>query len=285
VTSASRSDTDSGSIERAQTNAMRLAVGSALLTFALAFYVRSLDLLRTDVPLRASDGRFFWVVTIVAVMAFGFVAQYVSTNEVPSGAVDRARTATVASNGASLPALVVFAAVQFAAWDSRLVVVFAAPLLAGAGVFTAVVVRYYLLSGDDAVLPGARLVHLALTTGVAFLSLSLARGWMGGPGYTLVVIAILSSLLLYQGFDGVRAFPIRRVAYALVGGVVVAESAMALSYWPPSGWFGGAFVTTVFVVILLTIEAILSRRITTDVAARYLGAGVGVCGLLIVLAR
>jgi hypothetical protein len=264
---------------------MRLAVGAALLTFALALFARSLDLLRTDVPLRASDGRFFWGLTIIAVIAFGYVVGYVSTSGVLSGAVDRVRTGTVASNGAILPALVIFAAVQFSAWDSRLVVVFAAPLLAGAGVFTAVVVRFYLLSNDDAVVPGARLVHLALTTGVAFLSLSLARGWMGGPGYTLVVTAIIASLLLYQGFDGIRAFPIRRIAYALVGGVVVGETALALSYWPPSGWFGGAFVTTVFVVVILTIEAILSRRISTDLAARYLGAGVGVCGLLIVLAR
>jgi hypothetical protein len=264
---------------------MRLAAGAALLTFVLALYARSLDLLRTDVPLRASDGRFFWLLSIAAVVAFGFVVRHVSTGGTPFGAADRIRVSASASNGAILPALVVFAAVQFAAWDNRLVVVVAAPLLAGAGVFTAVVVRYYLLSDDDAVVPGARLVHLALTAGVAFLSLSLARGWMGGTGYTLVATAIISSLLLYQGFDGTRAFPIRRIAYALVGGVVVAEAAAALSYWPPSGWFGGAFVTTVFVVVLLTIEAILSRRISTDVAARYLGAGVGVCGLLIVLAR
>lgn len=285
MTSGSRTDTDAGSIERAQVNAMRLAAGAALLTFALALYARSLGLLRTDVPLRASDGRFFWVLSIVAVVAFGCVVRYVSTSGGRFGAADHVRTGTVASNGAILPALVAFAAVQFVAWDSRLVVVLAAPLLAGAGVFTAVVVRHYLLSGDDAVVPGARLVHLALTTGVAFLSLSLARGWMGGSGYTVVVIAIISSLLLYQGFDGIRTFPIRRIAYALVGGVVVAEAALALNYWPPSGWFGGAFVTSVFVVIMLTIEAILSRRISTDVAARYVGAGVGVCGLLIVLAR
>ena len=272
-------------VERTQAIATRLAAAAALLTFALALYARSLDLLRTDVPLRSTDGRFFWLLCIVAVVAFGAVVQRVSSNHPQTGPAVHRVADTAGSGGAILPALVILAALQFVAWDSRLAVVLSAPLLAGAGVFTAVVVRHYLFSGDPAVVPGSRLVHLTLTSGVAFLSLSLARGWLAGPGYTLVVVFVIAGLLLFQAFDGVRAYPIRRIAYALVGAVVVAETALALSYWPPSGWFGGAFLTTVFAVLTLTIEAILSRGASTDVVTRYVGAGVGVCGLLIILAR
>ncbi|HYI16273.1 MAG TPA: hypothetical protein VEX37_12830, partial [Thermomicrobiales bacterium] len=215
----------------------------------------------------------------------GAVVPRVSPKQAQAGSAVRPVAGAVDSGGAILPALVVFAAIQFVAWDSRVAVVAAAPLLAGAGVFTAVIVRYYLFSGDPAVVPGSRLVHLALTAGVAFLSLSLARNWMAGPAYSLVIVFVISSLLLIQAFDGVHTFPIRRTAYALAGAAVVAETALAQSYWPPSGWYGGAFLTTVFVVLMLTIDAILSRRIATDVVTRYVSAGVGVCGLLIVLAR
>jgi hypothetical protein len=36
---------------------------------------------------------------------------------------------------------------------------------------------------------------------------------------------------------------------------------------------------------MLTIDAILTHRHTTDLVARYLGAGVAVCGLLVILVR
>ncbi len=271
MTSDSRTPQDIEQVERTQATAIRFAAAAATLTLALALYARSLDLLRTDVPLRASDGRFFWLLCIVSVIAFGLVVRQASGDVTPGRAI--------------LPAMVIFAALQFVAWDSRLAVVVSAPLLAGAGVFTAVVVRHYLFSGDPSVVPGSRLIHLSLTAGVAFLSLSLARGWMGGPGYTLIVVFVISALLLFQAFDGVQAFPVRRVAYALACAVIVAETAMALSYWPPNGWFGGAFLTIVFTVLMLTSEGILSRRISTDAVMRYVGAGVGICGLLIVLAR
>lgn len=279
VTSASRPRPTAGTIEHTQSLAVRLAGAAALLTFALAVYARSLDMLQTDVPLRDSNGRLYWFASVACAVGFGIVVQQVSTRR------SRSNVATTAAGASVLPALVVFAALQFVAWDSRTAIVIAAPLLAAAGVFTAVVVRHYLLSGDPAVLPGARLVHIVLTAGVAFLALSLARGWMAGSLYTLVVVFIIAGLLLYQASDGVRTFPIRRVAYALAGGAVVAETALALNNWPPSGWYGGAMLSTVFVVMMLTIEAILSRRISIDVVTRYTGAGVAVCGLLAILAR
>ena len=264
---------------------MRLAGAAAVVTFLLAAYARSLDLLRTDIPLRASNGRFFWFASLVTVITFGIVVQQTTTRPtLPARDARRAPDSATASAGV-LPALVIFAALQFVAWDSRVAVVISVPLLAGAGVFTSVVVRHYLLSGDPAVVPGARLVHIVLTAGVAFLSLSLARGWMAGPGLTLVSVFVIAGLLLYQAFDGIRAFPVRRIAYAIAGGVVVGETALALSYWPPSGWYGGAILATVFVVLLLIIESILARRVASDTVARYVGAGAGVCGLLAFLAR
>ena len=285
MTSGRRTPPAPGSVERTQANAMRLAAAAALLTFALALYARSLDLLGTDVPLRSAHGRFFWLLSIATVIAFGAVVHYISMEHARSGRRARPLADSATLGAAVLPALVVFAAVQFVAWDSRLAVVLAAPLLAGAGVFTAVVVRHYLFSDDPAVVPGSRLVHLALTAGVAFLSLSLTRMWAGGAGYTLLISIVVTGLLLFQAFDGIQTFAIRRIAYGLAGAIVVGEAALALSYWPPTGWIGGAFLTTVFVVVMLTIEAILSRRISNDVIARHVGVGVGVCGLLIVLAR
>lgn len=271
-------------VEPAQALALRLAIAAALLTFVAGLYARTLDLLRTDVPLRSSDGRFFWIVCLLTVVAFGMVIGRLPLERTRSYS-SSPQPATAPANGGILPALLVLTGIQLIVWDSRAIVVVAAPLLVGAGVFTASVVRHYLLSGDESVLAGARLVHLVLTGGTAFLTLSLLRGWMGGAGYSLVAAFVLSTLLLVQALDGVRAFPIRRFAYALAGGVVVAEVALAMSYLPPSPWIGGAFLTTVFAIVMLTIDAIMSRRISTDVVTRYVGAGVAICGLLVVLAR
>jgi hypothetical protein len=284
VTSSAGGPAGAASIEQVQSLALRLAVASALLAFVLGLYARTLDLLRTDVPLLASNGRLFWVISLVAIVAFGFVITQLPAERIRSHS-SNPRALTLAANGGILPALAVTAAVQFVAWDNRIVVLVAAPLLAGAGVFTASVVRHYLLDGDPTTLAGARLVHLVLTGAVALLTLSLLRGWMGGPGYTLIAVFIVSTALLVQAFDGIRAFAIRRMAYALAGGAVVGQVALSMSYLPPSPWVGGAFLTVVFAIVMVTIDAVLARRVTTDLIARYLGAGVALCGLLVVLAR
>jgi hypothetical protein len=108
---------------------------------------------------------------------------------------------------------------------------------------------------------------------------------MAGPLYTMFVVTIFTGLLLVQAFDGVGAYPIRRVAYALAGGCVMGQAAYALSYWPSSGWYDGAMLTACFAVLLLVIDAILTRRVSNDIVARYAGVGVGICGLLWVIAR
>jgi hypothetical protein len=285
VTSSGRPRPATGTVDPTQMLAMRLAGAAVLITLILALYARSLDLLRTDVPLRASNGRFFWFACLVASGAFGFGVQRMSMRPQPTVGPTRHVPDAATAGATILPAMVMFAALQLVAWDSRIAVVVSAPLLAGVGVFTALVVRHYLLSGDPAVRPGARLVHVVLTSGVAFLTLSLARNWMAGPRYTLVIVFVIAGLLLFQAFDGIRAFPIRRAAYALAGGSVVGEAALALNYWPPSGWYAGAMLTAAFVVLMLVIEAILARSISTEVVARYVGAGVGVCGLLAILAQ
>lgn len=274
-----------GTIDLTQSLALRLAGLAALLTFGLALYARSLELSRTDVPFLSSNGRLFWILCIVAAILVGVVVRRVSAAVSPPSNPASRHVDRYAASAGILPALAVFAVLQLVAWDSRFAVVLAAPLLAGAGSFTAIVVRYYLVGSDPAVFRGARLVHSVLTVGVAFLSLSLVRGWMGGPIYTLIVVLALAGVLLYQAFDGIRAFRVRRAAYALAGGVTIAEAALAMVYWPPSGWYGGAILTVLFVAAMLTIEAILARRVSTDLVARYVGAGVGVCGLLALLAR
>jgi hypothetical protein len=284
VTPGAGGPAGAASIEQVQSLALRLAVASALLAFALGLYARTLDLLRTDVPLQSSNGRAFWLTVLVALVAFGFVITQLPAERVRSHS-SNPRPLTLAANGGILPALAVAAAVQFVAWDNRTVVLVAAPLLAGAGVFTASVVRYYLLEGDPTVLTGARLVHLVLTGAVALLTLSLLRAWMGGPGYTLIAVFVVSAALLIQAFDGIRVFAIRRAAYALAGGVVVGQVALAMSYLPPSPWVGGAFLTVVFAIVMVAIDAILSRQVTTELIARYVGAGVALCGLLVALAR
>jgi len=271
-------------MDPAQSLAMRLAIAAALLAFAVGLYARSLDMLRTDVPLQASNGRLLWLVVIVALVAFGLLISQLPLERARSQSTN-ARPATTAWSGGILPALLTLTGIQLIVWDSRAIVVIAAPLLVGAGVFTAGVVRHYLLAGDASVFSGARLVHVVLTGGVAFLSLAMLRAWMGGPVYTLVTTFAVSTLLLIQAFDGLRAFPIRRFAYALSGGIVVAQAALVLSYFPPSPWIGGAFLAIVFATVMLTTDAILERRINTDVVMRYVGAGVAVSGLLVVLVR
>lgn len=266
-------------VEESQRLALRLAIGAAGLTIALGLYARSQDLLRTDEPFRESSGRAFWFLAFVAAVGFGIVVARVTDRG------ESRNVSNVAASAAILPGLVLFSAFQFLAWDSRTAIVSSAPLLAGAGVFTAVIVRHYLLSGDDTVYPGARLIHSVLTAGVSFLALSLARGWMDGWVFTLVAVFVLSGLLLYQAFDGIRAFPVRRIAYAVAGAIVVSELALALRYWPPTGWYGGAILTTVFVTLMLVSEAILTRKVSIERIVRNIGAGTFLCVLLGFLAR
>jgi hypothetical protein len=256
---------------------MRLAFGASALTLALALFARSANIERSATPLADGSGRLFWMLVIVAATGFGLVVQRIWKHSGIEAYARRAARAKVDSHlpsAGALPAMSMVSALQLVAWDPRIAVILASTLLAGAGVFSAVAVRYYLFAGDPTESSGARLAHATLTICVGLVSMSIIYRQMADGFYTALAVGAVAVILLAQAFDGVRVQPVRRVAYAVAGSIILAEAAWALTFWPPAGWLGGLMMTTGVVVVFLTIEAIFSRRVDSGTIVRYVSAGV-----------
>jgi hypothetical protein len=255
--------------------AVRVAIAAAFATFLLAIGVRSDPPDPANVPIISADGRLFYLLTLGAAALIGFFAQraeraredaamrrsrYIGESIVPAMA-----TAWI------LPALIVGGAALLAARHPRWEEIAAAVLLAGTGVFASLVVRENLQPQEGGGVHPARIAHIALTLVVAFLLLSLLFLFRMRTVYAAPVIFVVAALLLIQVHDGIDTFPIRKMAYALVGALVLAEVTWALNYWPPTGWYAGAILTSIFLGMTLVTGARMVGALDRPRAAQYAG--------------
>jgi hypothetical protein len=67
--------------------------------------------------------------------------------------------------------------------------------------------------------------------------------------YSASAVAFVCVLLLLQMTDGEDAPLIRRLVYAIAGGLIVGQVTWVINYWSATGWTGGAFLLAVFYLI------------------------------------
>lgn len=243
----------------------------AVVTLALGLYARREMPDPREVPLLSSDGRLFFILGLAAIVGIGYpIHQFFdrpSTHYTPYAPLP---TAWI------LPVLTLLGGLLLVARYHDLGIILMSALLVGSGVFASLSVRQQMADGDETSLPVAQVVHTALTLGVGFIVLALillyrARTFLSAP-----IVFLIAALLLLQVHDGVRAYPIRRVAYAIVGGVAIAELVWPLGYWPPSGWGPGGLLAVVLLLYTLITRAQLQRRLNQANVLQY----AGLCGVL-----
>jgi hypothetical protein len=257
----------------ASTGIIRVTVVAGLATMLLGIAIRSNPPDPVNVPILSSDGRLFYLLSIGAAALVAVMAQraervreaiaasrsrYVGKSIVPAPA-----TAWI------LPALAVIGAVLLIARHHRWQEIAAATLLAASGVFASLTVRENLNDQLGNTVSPARVAHVVLTIAVAFMVITLLfmfrmRTMLSGPAIMLVAL-----LLFLQVHDGIDTWPIRKLAYAVLGALALAQFTWALNYWPPIGWYAGAILTAVFAGMTFVTGGRLTNTLTRERAIVY----------------
>jgi hypothetical protein len=259
---------------------VRVTVVAFAVTLLLGIAVRSNPPDPVNVPILSSDGRLFYLLTLGASVLVGVMAQR----------AERAREALMASRskfvGQSivpalatawiLPMLAVLSAVLLIARHNRWIEIAAATLLAASGVFASLTVRENLNAREDGSLNLAKVAHVVLTIAVAFLILTLVFMFRMRTLLSAPAVLIVSLLLLIQIHDGIDTWPVRKIAYATLGALLLAEVTWGLNYWPPIGWYAGAILTAILAGVALASGAQMTNSLTRQRAVLYASGTGGV---------
>lgn len=99
-----------------------------------------------------------------------------------------------------------------------------------------------------------------LTHASAFFLLTMIYSNKWRSMYSAVAIGLATLLMLLQLTDGIDIAWLRRLLYALIGGLLMGQMTWALNYWAATGWIGGAMLLVCFYALAgLTAHAITAR--------------------------
>ena len=163
-----------------------------------------------------------------------------------------------------LPSLTVVASVL-------LVRLYHTPLAAGIGALAVllataatILAHYHLRDERDALRNAASVGLLLFTHGVAFFLLIVIYSNKWRSLYSASAIALATTLMLLQLTDGEEIAWLRRLLYAVVGGLLIGQMTWALNFWAAVGWTGGIMLLVCFYFIagmsLHAIRGKLGRR-------------------------
>jgi hypothetical protein len=240
-----------------------------------------------NTPIISGDGRVFYLAGLLMVVALGGAAAWSARQRrelEPQREWSEQYTAPrQIETHWMLPALTLLGALLLVSRYDRWQDIIAAALLAGTGVFAAQTVRSTLTERDTGPTSPARLTHIIVTVGIAFVIFALVLLFRTRTLYAGPTIFVVGALLLLQAQDGIAALPIRRVVFALVGAVALAQATWALNSWPPSGWWTGGVLAAILLGYLLVVNAHLAGKLTRELALNSAGiAGVllAVCAFM-----
>jgi hypothetical protein len=247
---------------------MFVGAAAALVTLPLAYYGHHLAVDPYHTPLVAPDGRLFYLASLVAAAAVGWLASHQEAGAQPTA-------------DWTLPAVTVFAALWIAGAYHRWPVVLAAALLAGSGVFVALFLRYLRDTGPQSSRASAALGEQLLTNIVGFVAFSVILLHHSPVKYAAPEVLLVGALLaLWQ----LRGTDVRSVAYALIVGLALAEVTWAFSYWQSSGWALGAIAQAIWYGITTACLAQLRGELRRDTLMRHGGLATGVCVIAAIIA-
>lgn len=252
---------------------------AGVLTLALGLYARQARPSILDVPLFDAGARLYYVLALLAVAGLGWQIHR---------AYDRPATRYTpyppVATAWILSALTLLAAALLVARYHTAPIVVMAAVLATTGTFAALSIREVIADAESASQP-VLLIHVVLTIVVTYVVVALLLQYQARLLFTAPAVFVVATLALLQIHDGILTYPVRRQAYALVGGVIAIEVVWPLSYWPPLGWWTGSVVLSVLTGYALVTRANLLRRLTATAAMQYAGLTAALLVFVVVLSR
>ena len=133
-----------------------------------------------------------------------------------------------------------------------------------------IVTHYHLRDERESVRALASVVLSFLTHACAFFLLTMIYSNKWRSMYSATAIALATVLMLLQMTDGEEIAWLRRLLYALVGGLLLGQATWALNYWAATGWSGGALLLVFFYLCAGLITQNIRNTLTHRVLAEYI---------------
>ena len=237
-----------------------VSIVAAAIVFALSIFASGGKESYTGIPMTQTTGALFWGLTVIAIIAVGFGAQYAEgvavRIAVSLGQESRAESVPTAW---AVPAASVATALLLVGTYHNRVMLVAGPLIAFLGVAGGLFARDLMEDVLEGTERTAALIHTAVIHAVAFLGLSAVymnrmTGWYGGP-----IVFALTAVLVFEYLDRTDLPAQVRVLYSLLSGGIVTVALLAVSWWPTYGWTGGAALLLTFFVLVSMCSARSAR--------------------------
>jgi len=254
-----------------------VSVIGAAIVFALSIFASGGKESFTGIPMTQTTGALYWGLTVLAIIAIGFGAQYAEgiAARVAASLGQDVRGITVPAAWAVPAASMATALLLVATYHNRVMLV-AGPAIAFLGVAGGLFARDLMEDVLEGTERTAALIHTVVIHAIAFLGLSAVymnrmTGWYGGP-----IAFLLTAVLVFEHLDRTDLAMQTRVLYSLLSGGVMTVALLALSWWPTYGWTGGGALLLVFFVLVSMCTArgarnSLRERDLIEFAAVFVG--------------
>jgi lysylphosphatidylglycerol synthetase-like protein (DUF2156 family) len=259
-----------------------LALGSATVVAVLGWLGDRLNVGPGTVPIWDPDGRAYWMTGLAIVMVVAAVYQRFDRDlDLTEG-----RRPASGSGGEIpvrwiLPATTVLSIVLFLGVYRGMTAISAGALLVFSGLLAGTASRHLMLQPDEQMRERARLVYTLVVHGVTFMAMAMiyinkVRSLFSATA--VMIVAILLFIALTEGEDELFN---RRLAYALVGGVMLGQVTWGLNYWQAAGWTGGAVLLIFFYLFGGLVLTHLRRGVNVRDVAEYGGVSIVAFGIVV----
>ena len=233
-----------------------VSAGVALAVFVLSFlaYGEQHD---PDIPATATTDFLYWGISIIVIAIAGYGAQFAERSAtIAAAAVGHARPRATVASAWAVPAVSTLAAILLVATYHNSWMFAVGPLVAFFGTAGSLLSRDLLDDAGDTTHRAATTIHTLVIHVAAFLALGIIYYnkfplWIGLP-----LVGAVAGVLVLETLERANVQPGKRIGYAALGGLAVAEALIAVNWWQTHGWTGGAVLLVAF---YLAAGVILAR--------------------------
>lgn len=237
------------------------------------------------VPIWDPDGRSYWLTGLLLVGISAVVYRLFDSTPVKrdlgGDTLEPAVNAGEYATNWMLPSLVVLSGVLLLGVYRGTNAIAIGALVVFAGLLFGPISRHLMVVAGLNGRERARVIFTLIVHSIAFLSLAMIYIHKVRSIFSATAILIVGILLLLALSEGEDELFIRRLVYALVGGIMLGQVTWGLNYWQATGWTGGAVLLVCFYLYGGMILTHLRRGVQPRDVVEYGAVSVIAFGIVI----
>jgi len=238
-----------------------VSIAVSAVVFVLAIYATGQPS-PNPYPAFQTTNALFWLVAALAVAAAGAGAQYSEIAAARGSGVAARKPAGALPTAWIVPVVATFAAILLVATFHNAAMMAVGPLVSFFGNAGALLARDLLDDSGEASQRSAITIHTLVVHVVAFVAFSaIYLNKFPTPAFAALV-GVVAFLLALETLERAVVPRHRRLMLAGIGGLAMAEVAIALNWWQTHGWTGGAVLLVAFYLTAGILLAATQRTVT-----------------------